>query len=741
MHCGESRALCPEDCNACSDLDSDDICEENDNCPLVPNPDQGDIDRDGLGDSCDPCPVDAANDEDGDGLCRGEDNCPELYNASQVDSDNDGLGNACDVCPTEAGGDADGDQLCDAIDNCPDDFNLSQDDTDRDGKGDICDPCIDDPLDDSDGDGICDSADMCHGGDDSVDEDGNGVADQCETCDFVEERFIAFTYRDVSGYYGEGPFTFQVVVFEDGDILFNYESVHNLIGAVVGLELPFQDIFVPYQFATINLPDESVLRFDYNGLDYSVEDSLDLEGPPFEWYEGEDAQLLELEDDDSVVVDLPFRVPFGDGWSRQLELSSNGYIFDGGVSATDCCVSANQDIPTGRFWNLALIPMWFDLNPASGGEITFSTGSRRCEQDCAGLWDGYARVDDCDVCTGGTTDTRRDFEKDCEGLCFGSAYLDGCGVCSGGTTDHLANSDDQGCGCFEPLPEVFYPDVDDDGFGDPEGESLTVCRLDAPAGYVNNGDDLEPLCPTNDTEACGSCGGRDCSGECAGGAVVDPCGVCAGGNTGIEPAPGDDLDGDGVADSCLAPDLEIDQDYMRETLYVDFLYVDPSDCYIEEMCQWVRDPKISSIRDEDINLGSADLAIGIPGGDAWTYASCHDHYHFADYAFYELLTDQGRQVTMTGNKNGWCVMDLQSLDGSTRCDQYTCQNQGISVGCADIYSASLDCQWVDVTGVPDGDYRVRVTTNPDRTFHELSYENNSAEVGIRIEGDQVYVTD
>ena len=140
-------------------------------------------------------------------------------------------------------------------------------------------------------------------------------------------------------------------------------------------------------------------------------------------------------------------------------------------------------------------------------------------------------------------------------------------------------------------------------------------------------------------------------------------------------------------------------------------------------------------------MGSADLAIGIPGGDAWTYASCHDHYHFADYAFYELLTDQGRQVTMTGNKNGWCVMDLQSLDGSTRCDQYTCQNQGISVGCADIYSASLDCQWVDVTGVPDGDYRVRVTTNPDRTFHELSYENNSAEVGIRIEGDQVYVTD
>ena len=84
-----------------------------------------------------------------------------------------------------------------------------------------------------------------------------------------------------------------------------------------------------------------------------------------------------------------------------------------------------------------------------------------------------------------------------------------------------------------------------------------------------------------------------------------------------------------------APDLEIDQDYMRETLYVDFLYVDPSDCYIEEMCQWVRDPKISSIWDEDINLGSADLAIGIPGGRL-DLCLLSDHYHFADYAFYEL---------------------------------------------------------------------------------------------------------
>lgn len=148
------------------DIDSDGIANSEDNCPEVANPNQGDIDGDGVGDVCD-------EDIDGDGILNAQDNCPETPNIGQEDADNDNIG---DICDDDT--DSDNDGIQDAIDNCPNSPNPNQLDTDNDGEGDECDT-------DDDNDGVSDVDDNCPlvPNPEQEDNDGDGVGDICDTDD------------------------------------------------------------------------------------------------------------------------------------------------------------------------------------------------------------------------------------------------------------------------------------------------------------------------------------------------------------------------------------------------------------------------------------------------------------------------------------------------------------------------------------------------------------------------------
>jgi Thrombospondin type 3 repeat len=148
--------------DACdSDDDNDAVLDISDNCSTAPNPDQADADGDGQGDACDP-------DDDNDLVADGSDNCPSTSNPGQADLDGDGPGDACDV-------DDDGDGVVDGNDNCPTTPNQDQADADGDGQGDACDP-------DDDSDGVADSSDNCPTATnpDQADADGDGSGDACD---------------------------------------------------------------------------------------------------------------------------------------------------------------------------------------------------------------------------------------------------------------------------------------------------------------------------------------------------------------------------------------------------------------------------------------------------------------------------------------------------------------------------------------------------------------------------------
>ena len=49
---------------------------------------------------------------------------------------------------------------------------------------------------------------------------------------------------------------------------------------------------------------------------------------------------------------------------------------------------------------------------------------------------------------------------------------------------------------------------------------------------------------------------------------------------------------------------------------------------------------------------------------------------------------------------------------------FNCDFQGITSGWGDWYYKQLDGQWIDITGVPEGDYIVRMEINAAGTFEE-----------------------
>ena len=108
-----------------------------DNCPTLTSSDLTDTDGDGIGDLCD-------DDDDNDGVPDEEDCNP--YNSSEgrlttyyADQDGDGFGDpstSVTECAAPEG------YVVDGTDNCPDVYNPDQMDSDGDGVGNTCDPSV-----------------------------------------------------------------------------------------------------------------------------------------------------------------------------------------------------------------------------------------------------------------------------------------------------------------------------------------------------------------------------------------------------------------------------------------------------------------------------------------------------------------------------------------------------------------------------------------------------------------------
>jgi len=143
--------------------------------------------------------------------------------------------------------------------------------------------------------------------------------------------------------------------------------------------------------------------------------------------------------------------------------------------------------------------------------------------------------------------------------------------------------------------------------------------------------------------------------------------------------------------------------------------------------------------------GHRDLATA---AEMYYAGDGHNHWHVRNLQRFTLTRlDSGANVG-TGAKSGFCFFDNYRY-GSTRDPFYTavggaCRygapsalrvKMGLSVGWGDRYSWKLPGQYIDVTGLPPGTYRLRCVADPSGWFREEDDANNFTWVDLQLTRD------
>lgn len=117
----------------------------------------------------------------------------------------------------------------------------------------------------------------------------------------------------------------------------------------------------------------------------------------------------------------------------------------------------------------------------------------------------------------------------------------------------------------------------------------------------------------------------------------------------------------------------------------------------------------------------------------------HGHWHFKQFAGYQLLAED-KQTVVVSTKEAFCLVPTDAIDLTLPAADlrpgwvglYTsCGGRNdlwirevLPVGWGDTYYQYLPGQSFEITDVPNGVYYVKVVANPDRQLHELDYTNN-----------------
>ncbi|MCO8271664.1 lysyl oxidase family protein [Actinoplanes sp. TRM 88003] len=125
----------------------------------------------------------------------------------------------------------------------------------------------------------------------------------------------------------------------------------------------------------------------------------------------------------------------------------------------------------------------------------------------------------------------------------------------------------------------------------------------------------------------------------------------------------------------------------------------------------------------------------------WDNREGHLHWHFTDFAQYNLL-DSTQKLSVRSGKEAFCLANTDAVDFTIAGAKWRPENTDLSTSCGanttiavrevldigngDTYSQYRPGQSFEVTDLPNGTYYIQVLANPEKKLAELDTTNNSA---------------